>query len=367
MSYFIPGQNTDAFGRLRTSNPGTIFDSKLLRDADTFQWDDAQVSGTATSTYNANQASVTLATANTTGVRVRQTKRRFSYQPGKSSYILITGILGAVVANSTKRVGLFDDKNGLFFMRNSTGLYIGERTYTSGSAVDTTVLQSSWNTDKLDGTGTSGLTLDTTKTNIFWIDFEWLGVGSVRYGVVINGNYICCHKTHHSNILTLVYMSTPNLPVRWEIRTTANATDQLTVICSTVMCEGGLQETGKMIAIDRGVTALTTGNNTNIYPLIAVNLASTSLDTIALLQGFSLAGGTTTTYKWQIILNPTVAGTALAFTAIAGSGLQADVGTTNATTLTAGTGVVLLSGYGAVGQDSGVISNVIMGQANRHT
>ena len=110
------------------------------------------------------------------------------------------------------------------------------QTYTSGSAVDTTVLQSSWNTDKLDGTGTSGVTLDTTKTNIFWIDFEWLGVGTVRYGVVVNGAFICCHKTHHANLLTLVYMSTPNLPIRWEIRTTGNAVDQLTAICCTVMC-----------------------------------------------------------------------------------------------------------------------------------
>lgn len=360
MSYFVPKNNLDMFGKLRVSQPQTLFDSKLLRDADTYQWDDVTVSGTAASAYNANQSSVTLSTTAAIGRRVRQTKRRFNYQPGKAQAILITGILAVAggVANSYTLLGPCDDKNGLYFRRNSTGVYVGRRTYTSGSAVDTEVLQSSWNIDKLDGTGVSGKTLDTSKTLIYSIEFEWLGVGSIRYGVIIDGLPCPCHQINNSNILTMVYMTTPNLPVRWEVNSTSAATNSCTAICCTVITEGGLQETGKMVAVDRGVTALTTGNDTNIYPLLAVRLLSTALDTVTVLQSISIAGGSVTSFKWQILLNPTVAGTAFSWAAVTGSGMEAATGTTSATTLTAGTGVALMSGYGVAGQEGSFLTSI---------
>jgi hypothetical protein len=53
---------------------------------------------------------------------------------------------------------------------------------------ETVVPQTNWNIDKLDGTGISGITLDISKAQILWMDIEWLGLGTVRIGFVINGN-----------------------------------------------------------------------------------------------------------------------------------------------------------------------------------
>jgi len=128
----------DAFGRLRVSEPQTLFDSKLLNDNHPLFWDEQEVSGSGTSTnYDANASSVTMTvSADTAGKRVRQTKQRFNYQPGKSHKADITATVGAVPEGITKRVGYFDDENGLFFEFTSEGVSVGIRSYKSGTAVD---------------------------------------------------------------------------------------------------------------------------------------------------------------------------------------------------------------------------------------
>lgn len=155
--------------------------------------------------------------ATTAGVRARQTRMRFNYQPGKGQEVILTGVFGAGQAGITKRIGYFDTNNGLFFQLSGTTLSVVRRTSTSGSPVDNVVTQANWNIDKLDGTGASGVTLDLTKTQIMIIEFEWLGVGRVRYGFDIDGKIIFVHQLFNANNLTEVYISTPNLPVKYEI------------------------------------------------------------------------------------------------------------------------------------------------------
>lgn len=355
VSIFPSVASSDAFGRLRISNPQTIFDSKQIADKQPFFWDDQQTSGSGTSsTYNSNQASTTLSVgASTAGTRVRQTFRWFNYQPGKSQLINLTGVLGSGASGITKRVGLFNSTNGLFFSVTSSGISVVCRTNTSGTPAETSVAQSSWNIDKLDGTGASALTLDLTKTQIMVIDFQWLGVGSVRFGFVINGNTYYCHQINNANSLALVYMSTPNLPLRWEIvNDGSGGAASLTHICSSVISEGGREENGFDLAIDRGSTALTTLNDGNIYPLISTRLRSGYEGANIQFSDISIICTSTAAFRWVLLLNPTVAGTALSFTAVTNSAIEADVGTTNATTVTGGT--ILDSGYSQASNEAGV-------------
>lgn len=139
--------SVDAFGRWRVSNPETHFDSKLIFDNDPFFWDDVEFSGSGTSsTHSAATASVTLGVSNTTaGSRVRQTFMRFNYQPGKSQMVMMTGVLNKTGGGTgiTRRIGLFDANNGLFF-EDAAGAYkVVRRTAVTGSPVDNTVAQSS--------------------------------------------------------------------------------------------------------------------------------------------------------------------------------------------------------------------------------
>lgn len=331
----------DAFGRQRTSQPFTVFDSKQVFDTQPLIWNNSLTNATAT--YNTNQASTTLAISAAIGVGIRQTYRRFQYQPGKSQLVLMTGVLGAGVANATKRLGLFDDNNGLFFELAGATLRVVRRTNVTGTPTDNPVNQSAWNLDKLDGTGPSGVTLNPALTQIFVIDFEWLGVGRVRFGVVINGVIVYCHEMNHANVLNLVYMSTPNLPLRYEVRTSANATASITHICTSVQSEGGLEPGGYQFSVDRADDDFVTNNDASIYPLIAIRLKSAYLGATINLLNLSVLAVSNAAYRWALLLDPTVVGTALSFTDIPNSALQADVATTNATTLTGGT--KLASGY----------------------
>jgi hypothetical protein len=173
--------------------------------------------------------------------------------------VLLTATLGAAKANVRQRIGYFDDDNGLFFEQTSTAKSVVVRTSTSGSPVDGAVTQANWNLDALDGTGPSGITLDLAMSQIFLIDFEWLGVGRVRFGFVIDGLPVYCHEVLNANTLATIYMTTPHLPCRAEIENTAAAASTTTMqqYCMSVLSEGGVQEDlANEFAIGRGVTSL---------------------------------------------------------------------------------------------------------------
>ena len=350
----FPVASLDAFARQRVSNPTTIFDSKQLSDNLPEFWDDSQISGSGTSSvHSPNRASSIILVANlTAGRRIRQTFRRFNYQPGKSQLCIFTFVMGTAVSGVTRRCGLYDDNNGIFLQQTGAGMAVGVRSFVTGVAVNNTVLQAAWNIDKLDGTGASGITLDPTQSQIFFFDFEWLGVGSVRCGFFIGGVPYYCHRFDNANLNNSVYMSTPNLPLRYEIENDGTGADaSFEHICSTVISEGGAQNTGLTRGLDRGTTSFVTGNDNNFYPLIALRLKSNYLSSSVKPIDFSIICTSSSPYLWQLLLNPTVSGTALSFTGITNDSIEADVSTTNATTLTGGT--VLRSGVASQGNQGG--------------
>lgn len=339
---FNPNQGfIDAFGRQRVSQPESLFDSKQIFDNQPLFWDDQEVSGGGTgSTHSTDTASSTMTVSNTTaGNRVRQTFRRFNYQTAKSQLIFLTGVFGAGATGITKRIGYFDDENGLFFELDGTTLNVVRRTFVTGSAVDNQVAQASWNLDIMDGSGESGITLDLTKTQIMVIDFEWLGVGRVRMGWVIDGGIFYCHHFLNTNVLADVYMSTPNLPLRYELDNDGTgAADSLEHICTSVSSEGGRQLIGPTRHVTRGTTVFTTANDTNLYPIISIRLKSTHLAQTTIPESFSVVCTSTADFEVVLIVNPTVAGVdAVSWVNETNSSLQYDISRDNTNTLSGGT------------------------------
>ena len=269
----IEGQQ-DAFGRLRVSEAFTLGDYKHTYGIDPNFRDTLTNGGTVT--HIANQAAARLATTSNTSSRaIHQTKMYHNYMPGKSQLIKSTINFYAHTANVTKRTGYYDDLNGIYFEQNGEGvLSFVIRTDTSGTASDARrIVQTDWNKDKCDGTGDSGFDLDITKTQIVFIDFQWLGVGRVRCGFVHNGQMIIAHEFYNSNVLPTVYMSNPNLPIRCEILNTGATTggyfDQ---ICSTVVSEGGYVESGIDFSVDTGQTSQSVTLANGMYPVVAIRL-----------------------------------------------------------------------------------------------
>ena len=171
----------DAFGRQQVAQPFTLFDSSMVgEDNGKF---DTSTAGGASTTHNVNESSLSMTVAGTENDQaIRQSYRTFPYQPGKALEILNTFSMATAATGLRQRVGYFTTNNGVYFEQDGDTIYMVLRSYVTGSIVETRVAQDSWNGDKLNGTGPSGITLDITKSNIFYIDMEWLGVGSVRTG-----------------------------------------------------------------------------------------------------------------------------------------------------------------------------------------
>jgi len=312
----------DAFGRLRVSNPETIFDSKNIFldegltttvENQPLSYDNVQTAGTNTSTeFRINEAATYLhVAANTAGTRVRQTKNRFNYQPGKSLLIFMSFVFGIQATGITRREGLFDANNGLFLEDNGTNYGFVRRTNVTGTPTDNRIVQSSWNIDKMDGTGISKVTLDFTKTQILALDYEWLGVGRVRLGFVVDGLIYYAHEILNTNNLTTVYMSTPNLPLRSEITNAGTGiASSLVQICSTVVSEGGQNALGIVRYASTNGTHVDCAVENTIYAIIGIRLKSNYIgETIDILE--TAIQLHTASHKVEYILkfNPTVAGT----------------------------------------------------------
>jgi hypothetical protein len=302
MTSGLTSANFDAFGRLRVSNPTTVFDSKLVYDAQPLYWAEA-LTGGATSTYDQPNARVTLAVGGV-GTAIRQTRRFFTYQPGKSQLIFQTFNMNGEVAGCTKRAGYFDNTNGIFLELAGVGSVSFVRR--SGSATPTTTApQATWNLDTMDGTGPSGVTLDWNQTQILTLDFEWLGVGSIRCGFVINGQIIYAHRFDCANISPAVYMSTPNLPLRYEIDGTLGGAGSLDCICGTVISEGGIEATGTAFGV-YSPRSTNVANNTSTTLLSIRHRAGFERITIIPTQVGPLTAGNGAS-QWELLYNPTFA------------------------------------------------------------
>jgi len=341
------GVQVDAFGRLRISSPYTLFDSQNRYAADGQFSSSTATDGTAV--YNANKACVDMTVTTSSGSEtIRQSKRVFIYQPGKSLLVLATFVMNEAKTNLRQRVGYFNTDNGIFFQVNNTTKSFIIRTYTGGSASDARkVDQADWNGDKLDGTGPSGITLDITKTQNFFTDMEWLGAGSVRCGFVLDGQFIVCHTFNNANSQTAVYMQTAILPIRYEITNTGATASNSTMqqICSAVISEGGFEEISQQY-----VAYVSTKKNvsTTAKPIISIRLNSSYLGAVVIPSGVSFYPEDNGYYSLFLVKNGTLTNDTWGDTL---SGGQVDVDT-GATAISFTTEDVVLLNYTASSNQS---------------
>jgi hypothetical protein len=340
------GATSDAFGRLRVSEPYTLFDTNS-RYYDHQQFSNA-ITGTASVVYVVAQSSFQLNVGASSGDSViRESMRVFPYQPGKSQLTLLTFCMNTPKTNLRQRVGLFGANDGVFFENDGTYNYMVIRSGSTG--VEERVRQDAWNGDRLTGTGgasnPSGITLYPDRTQIYYADVEWLGVGNVRVGFIINGQYILCHTFQHANQTgnTKVYMTTATLPVRYEI-TNVGATgsaSMMTQICSTVISEGGYNSFGTTQSAGTGTTQKRLATSGTYYPIVSIRLAPTRLDSIVFPRQIDVLSPSVNYYRWVLLQNATLTGATWAGTSPTGT-VQYDV----AATAISG-GIEIQSGYAA--------------------
>ena len=315
IGYSARSTTNDAFGRLRVSNAFTLFDSNH-RYSENSKWSSSTTGSSVVSvSHNSNESTIDMQVGTQSGDKiVRETKRVFTYQPGKSLLVLNTFCLSEPKTYLRQRVGYYGENDGIYLEQENNSIYIVKRSSITGSPVNTRVLQQNWNIDALDGDGVSGYTLDLTKSQILWSDFEWLGVGTVRVGFVINGQFIPIHAFHHANQpgVTTTYMRTATLPIRYEIENTDATASSSTMkqICSSIISEGGFDKVAQEKFARR--TAVKGSIGTTFLPLVSFRLKSARLDSVVVpstVNFMGIAATGTSDYEVVLVKNGTLGGT----------------------------------------------------------
>ncbi len=262
---FAEGQPTlSGFGSLKVSNARALGVYEASLDTYEALFSTIVASGGATS-YTPAESSQVLSVTSASGSRsFMLTNRYHYYQPGSSNLFLMTAATGDTgKAGNSRRWGGFDDSDGVFFELQGTTLNVVLRNSTSGAVVETRVAQAAWNGDKLDGNGLSGYTMDLTGINVYWIDYQWLGAGRVRFGVYSpEGARVTCHTVQNAGQNPLPYMRTGTLPVAFEnVNTGATgSSSELRVVCSSVYTEGTFEDYAfwRFADVDKNLAAVTT-------------------------------------------------------------------------------------------------------------
>lgn len=287
------------------------------------KWDTFGVTG-GTATHVLKESAIHLSVGLTAGSKVtRETKRVFAYQPGKSLLVLNTFAMNQPKDGLLQRIGYFGISGGATLGVPANGVYIEQDGLTLCACLASQSLntifkipQSSWNGDKFDGSGASGRTLDVSKTNIFWTDFEWLGVGDVRMGFFVDGRPVIAHTFHNDNVHPTTYMTTAVLPIRYELENTTAQTSGSTMhqICSSVMSEGGYEGFSRRYNVTKNDSNPTTLATQDVsYPMIAIRLNENRLDSVIIPSNISVVceagvNNKPVTVQYKILLNPTLTG-----------------------------------------------------------
>lgn len=173
------------------------------------------------------------------------------YRAGAGGTCRVTAIYDTPAAGNIQLVGLGTAQEGFYIGYNGTTFSIDRRR----AGVDNFTPQSSFSEDKLDGTGASGMTIDTTMGNVFQIQYQWLGFGEIRFFVENpgTGKLFIFHRIQYSNAFTDTSTQNPNFPFQAESTNTTNATDVILRVASAGVFLEGLDSSAMFLV--HGATA----------------------------------------------------------------------------------------------------------------
>lgn len=282
----------DSFSRLRVSEPRVAFEytfGAMTPTLATTIWEStAYGAGTEALTTNLYGTTLTTTVATATG-RWLQTYNHVRYAPGISTIFRGTfNLINPTAANLRQRIGMFTDQgtfpstagDGVYF-ENDSGVFAVVRRYMTQGAtgLEERVVRTNWNVDKLDGTGTSGVTLDFTKTQHLVIEFQWLGVGTIRFGFETSVGLVWAHKMVSANSLAESWSRTGSLPVRAECYNYGASTiNNMTLINTCVIQEGDVADIRgwKYFGGNSGATAKVGGTAAGLFPVLGIKAATTN-------------------------------------------------------------------------------------------
>lgn len=260
-------------------------------------------------------------------VCIRQTKKYASFVNNKTTYAVVSGVLVSSTdyKNVVAKLGCFDDiasmqgsqfgpllGNGIFFQHRTEGLGLSLvlRSNLTGTQVDVVVDQADWNLDRLDGSGASGLTLDTTQEQTYVFEWSAFNGSAIRAGYLQDGRAIWCHR------FVNVRMGCASLPMRWELarldpgkpisENTAVATSFQGA--GSVFVQGRDDDRAATVTVTRGLSSpavVSVGPTNSPQGLLTVRMAYGYLRASLLPRRLQLLNLDQGVGKWSLLLNAT--------------------------------------------------------------
>jgi len=237
---FKDGEQTfDAFGRQQSTIPFTLeshtstYGNNLLKF-----WDNVANGGTIEDS-TVDSTSVLTTSGLSGSIASRTSHVYYPYTPGVGTELITSAMIGDAGKNGVvRRWGLFDDTDGVFFQLDGTQLSVVIRNSSSGTVEDIVINQENWNRDQLLSAENDAFVLDPSKFNLWWIDYSWHGVGSIRFGVFSPaGSRVVCHVYENPNSLVTGHTSRGSHPYRIEQRnkTEVGSSSQIKYIAGTII------------------------------------------------------------------------------------------------------------------------------------
>lgn len=370
--------NTDVFGRLKTTRHQNIYDADFEYGPQPLRWESLAIGG-GTITHLPSLGGVRMRLTTAAGdATIRQSRPYQRYQPGKSMFMASAVTFGSALINQVNRVGFFDDSNGAFFEQNGnvtaanpSGICVVVRSDAGGTITELRTTLDQWN-----GDSDARKIIDWNAIQMIWIEYAWYGAGTVRFGVTINGRQILLHAYAFGNRSgnTGAWARTGNLPVRYEQRNTGVTTQQNDMVHYgvSVICEGGADDQRGFTysyGMALGTPRRTVAAATTRYPVLSIrnrvmgtqeftqaNSAATGGSTSSLIVGG--ASWTVDQWKGRFVYFPSAPLPAVT----AGTSSAANVGTltfTSAHGQVVG-GIINLSGFTPAGWNgTWVVTSII--------
>ena len=330
MSYIfnntVQGGTTNPFGKevLLVDDDTVQHTSKNRRKVSTYEitdfatfpfsknendFDELIVSG-ATGTHDPYLGMVEMEVSNTAGSSIiRQTKRVQRYLPGRASEATMAMIMSGATG-TRRRVGAFDDADGAYIESDGTDYYCVIRRNTSGGVIEERTARANWSVDKMDGTGPSGVTIDFDMIQVLVIEYEWYGAGQVEWKFVIGNNAYSIHQQNHANIHDHTWAAKASLPIRYEYTNVTGATTHPSMYqgSHSFLTEGTTTLLGKQVSISLPTSGYAAATANTFYPLVAIRLKSTALNSVVLPDEYAAGCLDKTDLFVQVISDATVIG-----------------------------------------------------------
>jgi len=300
----------DAFGRLRTAAVTNLLDIKHVYDKNPLQVDEL-IEGSATSVFNQEYARVRMSTSANNDLVIRQSKTHPIYQPGKGQLFEASFSNFQLETNIIKRVGSFQSTTGTPYNSVFDGYFLESNGVTNEISFQlwrsgTTVFSAA--TSVWDNTAFDPTSFTWSNTNLMTVDYQWLGVGRMRFGMSLSGQTFYFTEHNCANNEPNVYMSSPNQPIRYEIRQVGVGSGYFDMICSQTSLEGALNGLYSTIGVQHSTTTTLTTSDTK-YPYIGYRLKQDYTSVTSQFSSLSVLNTSNDNYLSTIEFNPTISTT----------------------------------------------------------